>query len=248
MRGVVKGAATALARLVPEPAARFATRAWLDRAAARSDPGDALRGLFAVRDELDDRLNAAAIRYDGGVHVKHRLMAYHDFFLARIRPGERVLDLGCGKGELAFDLAERGGAEVVGVDVHEPYLRFARERFRHPRLRFVQADLLEYEPEGQFEAVVLSNVLEHIAPRAELLARIAQRIRPARLLVRVPLLARDWTVPLREELGLVHFSDETHELEYDAETLTAEVEAAGFEVAELRAVWGELWAEARPRG
>ena len=34
-----------------------------------------------------------AVEYDGGLHTKHRHMRYHDFFVARIYPGERVLDI-----------------------------------------------------------------------------------------------------------------------------------------------------------
>ena len=59
-----------------------------------------------------------AIAYGNGLHPKHRLTGYHDFFTNRIQPEERVLDVGCGIGYLAFDVAEKTGAFVLGVDIN----------------------------------------------------------------------------------------------------------------------------------
>ena len=58
------------------------------------------------------------------------------------------------------------------------------------------------------------------------------------------MLRRDWLVPLRRELGLPHFSDATHFVEYEPAELEAELRAVGFEPVELIVVWGELWATA----
>ena len=49
--------------------------------------------------------------------------------------GRRVLDLGCGAGQLARHLATRGAAEVIGVDVSERMLELARTQWAHPRVR-----------------------------------------------------------------------------------------------------------------
>jgi SAM-dependent methyltransferase len=231
--------------LLPGPA-RAAGYRLLAAASARGAPEQALRELLGADAALRLRIDQAAIAYESGVHPKHRLMRYHDFFVDRVRPGERVLDVGCGKGELAFDLAERAGADVTGVDLDAAYLAFARDRFRHERLRFVEGDALADLPPGGFDVVVLSNVLEHIAPRVELLRRLLAEARPDRLLLRVPLYTRDWTVPLRSELGLPAYGDLTHEIEYDVATFDEELRAAGLERTELVVDWGEIWAVARP--
>ncbi len=232
--------------VLPYPVLRPFFRFWLSVVGADPDPRRATRRLLEVHQDAYDRVDLAAIRYDGGVHAKHRLTRYHDFFVERVQPGERVLDVGCGKGELAYDLAERAEAVVVGIDVNPWSLAFARERFAHPRVTFVEADALTYEPGAPFDAVVMSNVLEHIEPRVELLRRLVATMKPERVLIRVPVLRRDWVVPLREELGLPHFSEETHVTEYDVEQLEAELQAAGLRVAELIQVWSELWVDARP--
>ncbi|HSI97264.1 MAG TPA: class I SAM-dependent methyltransferase, partial [Gaiellaceae bacterium] len=179
-------------------------------------------------------------------HAKHRLTAYHDFFVERIRPGERVLDVGCHKGELAYDIAERAGATVVGLDRSPWALELASERFAHPRVTYVEADALTYAPDEPFDVAVLSNVLEHLVPRVEFLRGLRERLGAKRLLVRVPVLERDWTVPLRRELGMPYFSDPEHEIEYDVDLLAGELRAADWEIGEPTIAWGEIWVEAVP--
>src|SRR5436305_1722193 len=49
----------------------------------------------------------------------------------------RVLDLGCGLGQLAHHLAEKGAADVTGVDLSERMLTLARADWSHPRVRYV---------------------------------------------------------------------------------------------------------------
>jgi len=222
-------------------------RTWLGTIRAQPDKRKAMRQLLEVYGDAYVGADLGAIAYDGGVHAKHRLMRYHDFFVERVEVGERVLDVGCGKGELAHDLAERAGAEVVAIDRSPWAIEFARTRFAHPRITYVEADAIAYVPDEPVDVAVLSNVLEHIAPRGELLRALRDRAGARRLLVRVPVLERDWTVPLRQELGLQHFSDREHQVEYDEALLRAELDEAGWTMGEPRHVWGELWAEASAR-
>jgi SAM-dependent methyltransferase len=64
---------------------------------------------------------------------------------ARVAPGERVLDVGCGCGQTSLQLAERVGASgsVTGIDISAPMLARARERAAEQslrNLRFLEAD------------------------------------------------------------------------------------------------------------
>jgi SAM-dependent methyltransferase len=222
-------------------------RIWLGAVAAAPDSQKAVRELLITYDDVYAALDRAAIAYGDGVHVKHRLTGYHDFFVARIGPGERVLDVGCGIGALAYDIAVRSEAIVVGIDYDPGHLAFARERFPHERLTFVAGDVLAGFPSGRFDVVVLSNVLEHIGPRVELLRDLVASAQPTRVLLRVPVLARDWTVPLRGEIGLREYWEDDHEIEYDPEGFRAELAEAGLQVTELVQIWGELWAATEPR-
>ena len=232
--------------LVPDGIALRLVAAWLAAVAHRTDPRGALHVLLRVDDALGARLNEAAIAYDGGVHAKHRLTGYHDFFIDHVSAGDRVLDVGCGKGELAHDLAVRGGAIVVGLDVHTESLAFARSRFHDERVTFVQADVHDYADDEPFDVIVLSNVLEHIDDRIGLLRRLVEHFHPRQVLIRVPLLERSWLVPLREELGLWHFSDPTHAVEYDLDRFERELESAGLRIESAQQRWGEIWAVASP--
>jgi SAM-dependent methyltransferase len=218
-------------------------RAW-SSAAGRNPTTQALRDLLVVEDLLLRRAELLAIDLEGGIHPKHRIMRYHDFFVDRIGADERVLDVGCGKGELAFDLAERAGAHVTGIDISEDALAFARERFHSDRLELELADAFEWVPPQTFDVIVISNMLEHVEERVGLLRRLVELARPKRFLIRVPVLERDWVVLLRKELNLPYFADPSHFTEYSSEQLTTELTAAGLEPSEVQQRWGELWAVA----
>jgi len=223
------------------------SRLWLS--ALREDPDKrrAVRELLVTYDDVYRELDLAAIVYEGGVHPKHRLTRYHDFFVERVQPGERVLDIGSGKGELAHDLVVRAGARVVGVD-HDPnHLAFARSHYAHADLEFRAGDVLESLPGGRFDVVVMSNVLEHLGPRVEFLRGVTSAARPRAILLRVPLYERDWTVPLKAEVGLAPYWDSDHETEYDEASFRGELGDAGLDVSELLVRWGEIWAVAVPR-
>ncbi|MDQ7248216.1 class I SAM-dependent methyltransferase [Dongia sedimenti] len=66
---------------------------------------------------------------------------------AAVRPGERVIDIGCGCGATSLQLAELVGPKgsVLGVDVSKPMLARAKERGAgNPVLRFAEADATTY--------------------------------------------------------------------------------------------------------
>jgi SAM-dependent methyltransferase len=93
-----------------------------------------------------------------------------------INPGERVLDLGSGRGYWAGK-AERAGAEVVAYDVKPD--RVERARIRYPNVRFVlgSADDTGLADES-VDVVLLLSVLEHTTDPEGVLAEIARVLRP----------------------------------------------------------------------
>ncbi len=96
----------------------------------------------------------------------------------------RVLDLGCGGGQLAFYLAEAGAAEVVGIDASERMLGVARARWAHPRVSYRRESMedADFSP-GAFDLVVSSLALHYVRDYAGLVARIARWLTPGGLLV-----------------------------------------------------------------
>jgi 2-polyprenyl-3-methyl-5-hydroxy-6-metoxy-1,4-benzoquinol methylase len=210
----------------------------------RSLPADeALRFLFRLEAALYPLQVQKAIEYDGGIHTKHRHMRYHDFFVHRVREGERVLDIGCGNGALSYDVAEKAGAEIVAIDLSAANIALAREQYAHPRVEYRVGDALQDLPEGSFDVVIMSNVLEHLPERPAFLRRVQEVARPSRFLIRVPLFERHWSVPLKRELGVEWRLDSTHETEYTLESFADEMAAAGLRITHQEVRWGEIWAE-----
>jgi 2-polyprenyl-3-methyl-5-hydroxy-6-metoxy-1,4-benzoquinol methylase len=115
------------------------------------------------------------------------------FARARVHSGDRVLDLGCGQGDLTEVLAETG-AHPLGVEVAEAAVRRARRR--HPQLRFELAPIDGPLPlqDTTFDVVWASEVIEHVADTARWLSEVRRVLVPGgRLLVTTPNHAR---VPL----------------------------------------------------
>lgn len=91
------------------------------------------------------------------------------FQMAEVQPGMRVLDLGCGRGELVRHLAEAGAA-AWGVDISSEAIGISRETLEaaHPfasgKAALCMAKAQEL-PLGQesFDRVILSDILEHLS-------------------------------------------------------------------------------------
>jgi SAM-dependent methyltransferase len=99
-----------------------------------------------------------------------------------LRPGMRVLDVGCGCGDTTLALADRVGASgsVLGVDVSGPMLARARERAAgHPHVAFLQADAQthRFEP-ATFDAAFSRFGVMFFADPAVAFANIRAALRP----------------------------------------------------------------------
>ena len=95
---------------------------------------------------------------------------------AGLRPGHRVLEVGCGVGTLTGLLAsELTQGQLVGVDLSPKSVEAARERLGSPaHVRLEAGDVLEMALEGSFDAIVLPDVIEHIP--LELHSRLFERL------------------------------------------------------------------------
>lgn len=102
--------------------------------------------------------------------------------VAGVRPGMRVLDLGCGPGDVSFLAAELVGSSgsVVGIDRNADVIGVANERMRSAgfcNIDFKHADLEVFSGEASFDCVVGRYVLMHQADPAHFLRASAQLLR-----------------------------------------------------------------------
>lgn len=91
------------------------------------------------------------------------------------QPGERILDLGCGTGQLTAQIAE-AGAEIVGLDNSPAMIEEARRL--HPQLEFKQADAHDFDVAKPFDAVFSNAVLHWITEPARVVGCIARALKP----------------------------------------------------------------------
>lgn len=211
-------------------------------------PAASLNRLLLVADDVELAINERATAYGDGVHPKHRLTRYHDFFVSHTPAGSRVLDIGCGYGAVAATVAERvPGCFVVGIDIDEQNVAQARAKFQRENIEFRAGDARIDIGGETFDVIVLSNILEHLEDRVGFLRAVTAKLCPKLVLIRVPLFERDWKMPLRREIGANYFSDSTHFIEHTMQEFEAEMSAAELFLVSHQEKWGEIWAVCHPR-
>jgi ubiquinone/menaquinone biosynthesis C-methylase UbiE len=92
--------------------------------------------------------------------------------LLPLRPGQRVLEVGCGQGHLTIRLAERG-IDVVGVDANPT----APEVSGSDRVQYMLAEDLGF-PDAEFDAIVSVHAIEHIPPLDQAASEMARVLKP----------------------------------------------------------------------
>jgi SAM-dependent methyltransferase len=99
-------------------------------------------------------------------------------FARRLCAGKRVLDAACGVGYGTAYLAEAADT-VVGVDVDETAVAYARERYARPNVEYLAEDLLDLSlPDASFDAVVSFETIEHVPDQERYLAHVKRVLRP----------------------------------------------------------------------
>jgi len=194
-------------------------------------------------------LESTAERYDRGMHLLTlgRLEQAHRDIAARLKTGDRVLDLGCGTGMLAVLLA-RQGARVTGIDISPPMMSIAARRIQTEGLDsqvtlqdLGAVDLDTAFPDASFDAVVSTLVFSELSDDEIdfALAEIKRILRPGgQLLIADEVLPASFlgqmaTFFFRLPFAVLAFvltQNTTHRVA----GLGERIERSGFQVAEIK--------------
>jgi ubiquinone/menaquinone biosynthesis C-methylase UbiE len=144
-------------------------------------------------------MNATADAYDRHVGRYGSQLAAGLMAAADIRPGQRVLDVGCGPGPLTRALADTVGAEhVAAVDPSAPFVEACRARVPAADVRVGVGEQLPF-PDESFDAVLAQLVVQLMDDRDAGVREMARVARPGATIAacvwdsrRMPLLRAFW--------------------------------------------------------
>ncbi|HJX52887.1 MAG TPA: class I SAM-dependent methyltransferase [Polyangia bacterium] len=151
-----------------------------------------------------------------------------------------ILELGSGTGELSAFLAEKTGAEVVGADLCEPFVRAAAEKYTRPNLSFkvvdVLGDDLAQRLGSRFDYIVGNGILHHLHDKLPLvLPRLRAILNPSgRLVFWEPNLHNPYVFLIFSFASLRRWAKlEPDEMAFTRADLAATFRAAGFASVEV---------------
>ena len=158
-----------------------------------------VRAMFDRISGVYDRMNQVMT---AGLHHRWRSRAAD---LAEVSPGNRVLDVATGTGDLALELARRVGPQgsVVGSDFSERMLDLARvktEQTDGPSVRFEWGNALELPyPDGVFDAATVGFGARNFSDLGKGLGEMARVVRPGGMVVVLEI-----TTPTKPPLSTFH--------------------------------------------
>lgn len=195
---------------------------------SRGPPSHA--GLYRLLRETRDRY-----AYSGRGHVGrilNRLFPYRFdgirewLGVTRTTPTSRILDVGCGRGELLHDMANRGFRHLTGVDP------FVESDIGYPNgVRVLRQTI--HEVEGSFDLIMFHHSLEHIPDQRETLRSAARLLAPCGwCLVRIPTVSSFAWAHYREDW--VQLDAPRHFFLHSLESFRLLAEQAGLRLQEVR--------------
>ena len=205
-----------------------------------------LNFFLKIHNEIYKIISVLSVAAEKGKHPKHNILKYHEWFLACVNKDSVVLDIGCNTGNLLDKLAPTIKTGY-GIDILPKLIDIAKKQNKHANVEFIHADAtsFDYNKFNNLNVITLSNVLEHIDKRVVFLKDIIKSLkgRHCQVLIRVPLITRDWLACYKKMRGVDYRLDMTHFTEYTEGEINEEVKAAGLRVIKTEVKFGEIYLE-----
>jgi len=150
---------------------------------------------FQRQESIDMRMTAIEKYFvnssEHTLKVAHRAQQLLDWIDIRI--AWRYLDVGCGIGAAACEIADRYGMDVTGIDVDRRQIEAAQTRAAHPRLRFMVMDATKLQfNDAEFDIVATSMVAHHMPAWERAFSEMIRVLRPGGYLIFSDLMLPSW--------------------------------------------------------
>jgi len=182
-----------------------------------------------------------------GVHPKHSIIKYEDWFLSHLSQDDVVLDIGCKYGGMV-NLMSKKAKFVYGIEINERDYSIAANSKSSLNVDFFLGDATSYNYDAlcPVSIITLSNVLEHIDNRISFLQNLSRALNWAnsnakRVLIRVPSVERDWLPLAAKKYGIDSRLDSTHFTEYTKEQLISELSESNINIEQIHMAFGEFY-------
>jgi len=118
-----------------------------------------------------------------------------------IKPSWRYLDVGCGVGAAASEIAKRSGLDVTGIDVDPGQIEAARAGSAHPHLHFMVMDATKLQfHDAEFDIVATSMVTHHMPRWEPAFSEMIRVLRPGGYLLYTDFMFPSWLAPVGRRL------------------------------------------------
>jgi SAM-dependent methyltransferase len=198
--------------------------------------------LIIKKSKLISSLSLHLVKWTGKssqkIHPKHLIFQkYPPEFLKYLEPNDLVLDVGCGNGQNSL-LAAAKVKQVIGFDIDKTQLKIAeteavKRGLVNVRFDYVSAEIKLPYKSNLFDKVIFLGVLEHLSNRESILKEIKRVMKPGgKLLLGIPNEMTGWK-KLQMSVGIQHFTDPDHELEFTRQTISDLLAKMGFKIISI---------------
>ena len=188
-------------------------------------PGEAVKGL--------SRLPVHALRYNATGNPRYESTYW---LISFIKPGARVLDVGCGTGSITKTIKDTVDVDIVGIEPNRDRAQAARQLGLVVVNGFYSDDVVKKH--GTFDYVLFADVLEHIEDPSALLTAVTTALKPdGRVIASVPNVAH-WSIRLKLLFGSFNYEpsglmDATHLRWFTKKSLIHLFKTSGYDVTDL---------------